>query len=66
MEIDDVEWAHSIGRNINLPAIDQEVAVTNELSRHIAALCEACAEDDIVETCLKKDEKVVTGLTRKA
>ncbi|CAB4565603.1 unannotated protein [freshwater metagenome] len=63
MEIDDVECAHSIRRNVDLLAVDQEVAMAYELARHIAALCEACAIDDIVETGLKEDEQVVTGLT---
>src|SRR3954468_7402401 len=60
--LDDVVLADEERRDVDLLAVDQEVAVLDELARHVTAVREAGAVDDVVEPTLEQLEKVLAGL----
>src|SRR3954467_2401273 len=60
--LDDVVLADEERRDVDLLAVDQEVAVLDELARHVAAGREAGAGAAVVEPTLEQLEKVLAGL----
>src|SRR3954469_15275381 len=60
--LDDVVLADEERRDVDLLAVDQEVAVLDQLARHVTAVREAGAVDDVVEPALEQLEKVLAGL----
>src|SRR3954449_702719 len=60
--LDDVVLADEERRDVDLLAIDQEVAVLDQLAGHVTAVREAGAVDDVVEPTLEQLEKVLAGL----
>src|SRR3954464_4805724 len=60
--LDDVVLADEERRDVDLLAVDQEVAVLHELAGHVTAVGEAGAVDDVVEPTLEQLEKVLAGL----
>src|SRR4051794_19763212 len=60
--LDDVVLADEERRDVDLLAVDQEVAVLHELAGHVTAVREAGAVDDVVEPTLEQLEKVLAGL----
>ena len=60
--VDDVVLGHPVGRDVHLLAVDDDVAVLDQLARHVPALGEAGPVDDVVEAALQDLEQVVAGL----
>src|SRR4051795_4258169 len=60
--LDDVVLADEERRDVDLLAVDQEVAVLHELAGHVTAVREAGAIDDVVEPALQQLEQVLAGL----
>src|SRR3954447_14977101 len=60
--LDDVVLADEERRDVDLLAVDQEVAVLHELAGHVTAVREAGAIDDVVEPALQQLEEVLAGL----
>src|SRR3954454_22096268 len=60
--LDDVVLADEERRDVDLLAVDQEVAVLHELAGHVTAVREAGALDDVVEPTLEQLEKVLASL----
>ena len=52
-DLDDVVLAHAVARDVDLVAVDRDVAVADELAGHVARLGEAGAVDDVVETATR-------------
>src|SRR4051794_12854063 len=60
--LDDVVLADEERRDVDLLAVDQEVAVLHELAGHVTAVREAGAVDDVVEPTLEELKKILAGL----
>src|SRR3954447_25159047 len=60
--LDDVVLADEERRDVDLLAVDQEVAVLHELAGHVTAVREAGAVDHVVEPTLEQLQQVLTGL----
>src|SRR6476661_7249390 len=60
--VDDIVRGHLEGRDVHLAAVDDEVAVHDQLPGVAAGPREAGAVDDVVEAALQQLEDVVTGL----
>ena len=61
-DVDDVVRGHLERRDVDLAAVDQEVAVHDQLAGVAAGAGEAGAVDDVVEAALQQLQQVVTGL----
>src|SRR5690606_20594218 len=64
--LDDVVLAHAVGRDVDLPAVDQDVAVAHLLPGGVTRLGETGAVDDVVQPALQDLEQVLTRLARPA
>ena len=62
LDVDDVVLADLERRDVDLLAVDQEVAVDDELAGVATRAGEAGAVDHVVETALEQLQQVVTGL----
>src|SRR4051794_25030164 len=60
--LDDVVVAHPERRDVDLLAVDGDVAVAHQLAGHVAGLREARAVDHVVETALEDAQEVLAGL----
>src|SRR6266705_2237979 len=60
--LDDVVLAHPVRGDVDLAAVDQDVAVPDELARHVAALGEPGPVDHVVEAALQDLEQHLAGL----
>src|SRR3954466_7088729 len=60
--LDDVVLAHPVGRDVDLAAVDPDVAVAHQLARHVAGLGEAGPVDHVVQPRLQDLEQDLTGL----
>src|SRR5829696_4147248 len=60
--LDDVVLAHPVGRDVDLAAVDPDVAVAHQLAGHVAGLGEAGAVDHVVQPRLEDLEEDLTGL----
>ncbi len=52
---------HQVGRDVDLLALDADVAVQNELARLRARTGETRALDHVVQTALEHDDQVLAG-----
>src|SRR3954449_9908365 len=59
---DDVVRLHPVRRDVHLDAVDQEVAVLDDLPGHVPGLRVAGPVDDVVETGLEDLQEHLTGL----
>src|SRR5688500_3122158 len=64
--LDDVVRAHTEGRDVDLAAVDPDVAVAHQLAGHVAGLGEAGPVDHVVEARLEDLQQDLTGLARLA
>src|SRR5690606_19569218 len=62
LDVDDVGLLHEGRRDVDLLAVDPDVAVADELAGHVAGLGEAPAVDHVVEPALQQGEQVVARL----
>jgi hypothetical protein len=62
--VDDVVLRHLERRDVDLLAVDEEVAVVDQLPGVTTRPGEAGAVDDVVQAALEQLEQVVTGLAR--
>src|SRR5579859_1740092 len=62
LHIDDVVRTDLVRGDVDLLAVDQEVAVGDELARHVPALGETGPVDHVVQAALQELEQVVAGL----
>src|SRR3954452_10161032 len=60
--LDDVVLRHQEARDVDLAAVDQEVAVLDQLAGHVTAVGEAGAIDHVVQATLEDLQQVLTGL----
>src|SRR5215467_1179882 len=60
--LDDVGLGDPVGGDVHLLAVDQDVAVADQLPRHVPALGEAGPVDDVVQPALQDLEHDFTGL----
>src|SRR3954462_6692262 len=60
--LDDVVLAHAVGRDVDLAAVDPDVAVAHQLAGHVAGLGEAGPVDHVVQPRLQDLEQDLTGL----
>src|SRR6476620_5963426 len=61
-DVDDVVSRDLVRRDVDLLAVDQEVAVNDQLAGVAAGAGEAGTVDDVVQAALEQLEQVVTGL----
>src|SRR5580692_11533989 len=61
-DLDDVALADPVGGDVDLAAVDPDVAVTDELAGHVPALGETGPVDHVVQPALQDLEQVLTGL----
>src|SRR3954452_20194472 len=61
-DLDDVALGHEERRDVDLAAVDEEVAVLDQLAGHVAAVREAGPVDNVVQAPLEDLEQVLTGL----
>ena len=62
LQSNNIALAYFVGRNVDLLAVDGEVAVKNELACFLAAFRHAHAVNYVVESALDHGEKVLAGL----
>src|SRR5215217_815354 len=60
--LDDVVLAHAVRRDVDLAAVDPDVAVAHQLAGHVAGLGEAGPVDHVVQPRLQDLEQHLTGL----
>src|SRR5450631_496200 len=60
--LDDVVLGHPEAGDVHLVPVDHEVAVTNQLARHVTGGGEACPVHDVVQTGLQDAQQVLAGL----
>src|SRR5215211_3705969 len=61
-DLDDVVLAHPVRRDVDLAAVDPDVAVAHQLAGHVAGLGEAGPVDHVVQARLQDLEQDLTGL----
>src|SRR4051812_42925005 len=61
-DLDDVAARDAVGRDVDLVPVDRDVAVADQLARHVARLGEAGAVDDVIESALEDLQQDLTGL----
>ncbi len=66
LDVDDVVRRHAVAGDVHLLAVDQEMAVDDQLAGLAPGGREAGPVDDVVETRLEDDQQVVTGLAGEA
>src|SRR6476620_4813783 len=60
--LDDVVLAHAVRRDVDLAAVDPDVAVAHQLAGHVAGLGEAGPVDHVVQPRLEDLQQNLTGL----
>src|SRR6266498_1607408 len=63
-DLDDVVLAHPAGRDVDLLAVDQEVAVLDQLAGHVPGLGVPGPVDHVVQPRLEDLQQYLTGLAR--
>src|SRR3954453_12579457 len=66
LDVDDVVLRHPVARDVDLDAVDGEVAVADELAGHPSGARQPGAVYDVVEPALQDAQQVLTGLARDA
>src|SRR3954463_1066933 len=61
-DLDDVVLAHAVRRDVDLAAVDPDVAVPDQLAGHVAGLGEAGPVHDVVQPRLEDLQQDLTGL----
>ena len=59
--LDDVVLGHPVGRDVHLLAVDQEMAVPDQLAGHVPALGEAGPVHHVVQAALQDLQQVLAG-----